>query len=419
MESSPGRRCPHCGTPVAQRADTCLMCGALLKERKKRSIRLPQGDLWLPLFIVMAIALVWLWKPWEAREPQAMVSPTASVTPTATPLPTATFPVAPTATPLYSPTPPPTATLPPNQTRHVVESGETVGTIAKKYGTTTAAILEANGLKERTLIHPGDELIIPLPLADTPTPTPTLTPSPTPFIYKIKSGDTLSAIAKRFGTTVEVLMEVNSITDATNLRIGTELTIMQPPDFTATMAYEIYEVEQGDTLISISAKYNVTVAQIREANGLEGNNLRVGQELRIPVGTATPTPTLTATPTLTPTPGPARAAPALLAPPDGTAFAGADTAILLNWASVGILGEDEWYVVRLQRVDESAEQPPLVWTKATSWRLPADLYIAGLDEPQQFRWEVQVMRQTGEADDGTRLGEEISPPGDVRTFSWK
>lgn len=424
MESYPQRRCPRCGTPVAQKAETCLLCGAHLREQKKRSLRLPLGDLWLPLLVVVAIVVVWVWKPWLIRQPQAMAPvPTdvaaESAMPTATSPPTATYPVAPTATPLNSPTPPPTATLPPNQTYHTVESGEAIESIAKKYGTTTSVILKANGLNANSLIHPGDVLIIPLPIADTPTPTVTPTPSPTPFLYTVKSGDTLSEIARRFNTTVEALMEANGIQDATRLRVGEKLTIVQPPDYSATMAYETYEVEQGDTLYTIAAKYNMTIGQLREANGLTSDRLSVGQKLRIPVGTATPTPTLTPAPTLTPTPGPPRPAPVLLSPPDGATFSGGETVILLTWASVGILGEEEWYVVQLEWLGTSAEQPPWVWTKATSWRVPTDLFLEGSAQPQRFRWQVVILRQTGVAEDGTWLGERQSPISQARTFGWQ
>jgi LysM repeat protein len=300
-----------------------------------------------------------------------------------------------------------------------VKSGETVSTIAKLYGTTIQAILKANSLKATSYLKIGQELIIPLPVANTSTPTVSPSPTPTPFLYTIKSGDTLSVIAQRYKTTVEALMQANGITDATRIHIGTKLKIVQPPDYSATMAYETYEVKAGDTLITISAKYKVPVAKIKEANGLTGDRLGVGQKLRIPVGTATPTPSMTPTPTLTPTPGPARPAPVLLAPPDGTAFEGAGTVILLNWASVGILDEDEWYVVRVRRSGMVAELLPLVWTKATSWRLPGDLYVAGLEEPQRFYWQISVMQQTGVAEDGTWIGKQISPSGVVRTFTWK
>jgi LysM repeat protein/predicted nucleic acid-binding Zn ribbon protein len=419
MEPSAQRHCPNCGMPVAQRAETCLMCGAQLKESRRRSLRLPQGEVLWPLLLVAALALLWLWKPWQAKEPQAMAPAPATETPTATPVPSATYSVAPTATPLYSPTPPPTPTLPPNQTHHTVTSGETVSSIAKKYGATIRGILRANNLNENSILSVGQVLIIPLPVANTPTPTATLTPSPTPFLYTIKRGDTLSAIASRYKTTVEALMQANNITDATRIQVGTKITIVQPPDYAATMAYEIYEVQPNDTLMAISAKYGVTVAEIQKINGLQGNRLSIGQKLQIPVGTATPTPTLTPTATLTPTPGPARPAPALLGPPDGTVFEGADTVILLNWVSIGILNEDEWYVVRMRRSGVVAQQLPLVWTKATSWRLPGDLYIEGLAEPQRFFWQVSIMQQTGVDEQGIWFGEQVSPSSGSRTFSWK
>jgi predicted nucleic acid-binding Zn ribbon protein len=95
MEPSPQRRCPSCGTPVAQRAENCLMCGAHLREEKRR-FKLPQGDLLLPLLLVAAIAALWLWKPWDRAEPLAMVPAvdTPTATATATLPPTATYVVA-------------------------------------------------------------------------------------------------------------------------------------------------------------------------------------------------------------------------------------------------------------------------------------------------------------------------------------
>ena len=398
------------------------MCGAELKEQRKRRFRLPEGEMVAPLFIIAAIVVLWLWKPWQTQEPEAMAPTTAtvSVTVTATALPTATYMVMPSATPLHSPTPPPTVTLPPDQTRHVIESGETVITIAKLYGTTKDAIFKANDLNERSILSVGDELIIPLPVANTSTPTPTPTPSPTPFEYLVRTADTLSAIAKKYNTTVEALMEANGITDATRLRVGTSIRIVQPPDYSATMAYEIYRVKPGDTLISISARHNMSVAEIKEANDLTSNNLSIDQELRIPVGTATPSPTPTYTPTLTPTPGPPHPAPALLGPPDDALFdGGADEVIVLNWASVGILDEEQWYVVHLRRVATSLPHPQPFWTKATSWRLPADILAEGSGASQQFRWWVTVMQQTGVDEDGIWTGEKASPQSDTRVFFWR
>lgn len=419
MEPSAQRHCPRCGTPVAQRAETCLMCGAQLKERRAQKPRISLGGILWPLLLIALIVLLWNWKPWQITEPAALLPNTATATPTATLSPTPTLEVAPTATPLRSPTPSPTATLPPNQTRHTVESGETASTIAKKYGTTTSAILQANNLKANSILSIGQVLIIPLPVADTPTPTVSPTPSPTPFEYTVRANDTLSAIAKKYGTTVEALMEANHIADATRINIGTKLIIVQPPDYSATMAYETYEVQQGDTLSAIARKFNLTSAEIKEINSLSSDKLNVGQKLQIPIGTATPSPTPTVPATLTPTPGPFHTAPALLSPPDQATFEGAEAVIVLNWTSVGILAEDEWYVLRMRRSGAYIQQLPAVWTKATSWRLPADLYIPDLARPQEFSWQVTILRQTDVAEDGARSGDPISPSSGSRTFYWK
>jgi hypothetical protein len=51
--------------------------------------------------------------------------------------------------------------------------------------------------------------------------------------------------------------------------------------------------------------------------------------------------------------------------------------------------------------------------------IPPELYVPGLEEPQQFYWHVIIMRQTGTAENGTRNGKAISPPTPTRSFTWK
>lgn len=139
----------------------------------------------------------------------------------------------------------------------------------------------------------------------------------------------------------------------------------------------------------------------------------------MPVFTPTATPQPTPQPTPSPTPSAfAYPAPALLAPADGQVFQGADEVIVLSWVSVGILTEDEWYVVRLRYEAPGAVQPPDVWTKTTSWRAPADLYPPADVEPRLLHWNVIVMRQTGTGPDGTPQGVDVSPVSATRGFYW-
>ena len=66
------------------------------------------------------------------------------------------------------------------------------------------------------------------PAPATPMPTPTPTVTPTPIVYRVQSGDTLLAIAAKFGVSAEVIQEANGITDPRRLQIEQELVIPRP-----------------------------------------------------------------------------------------------------------------------------------------------------------------------------------------------
>ncbi|GAO76689.1 C40 family peptidase [Meiothermus ruber] len=100
--------------------------------------------------------------------------------------------------------------------------------------------------------------------------------------YTVQRGDTLYSIAKRHETTVEILMRLNGLSEAT-LSVG---QVLQLPPRTVQ-----HTVQRGDTLFSIARRYGSTVQAIQQENGLEGTSLSPGQVLRIPqVGAAAPTP---------------------------------------------------------------------------------------------------------------------------------
>jgi cell wall-associated NlpC family hydrolase len=98
--------------------------------------------------------------------------------------------------------------------------------------------------------------------------------------YTVQRGDTLYSIAKRHDTTVEILMRLNGLNDAT-LSVG---QVLQLPLRTVQ-----HTVQRGDTLFSIARRYGATVQAIQQENNLEGTTLSLGQVLRIPqVGVVTP-----------------------------------------------------------------------------------------------------------------------------------
>lgn len=98
-----------------------------------------------------------------ATPPPATPTPTPSPTPSPTPTPSPEPTAAPTASasPAPTPTPAPTASPSPKPIRHVVARGETLTSIAKRYGVTIAAIRRANGIADPSLIRVGQRLVIP------------------------------------------------------------------------------------------------------------------------------------------------------------------------------------------------------------------------------------------------------------------
>lgn len=159
---------------------------------------------------------------------------------------------------------------------HAVSSGETLSSIARRYGVSVSALRTTNRISGN-VIRPGQRLRIPGTAGDD---------LPAAVIYTVRQGDALSTIAQRFGTTVTKLKRANRLTKNT-LRVGQRLEI---PDAEPARAKreieapksEIYVVRQGDTLSEIADRYGVGLSKLRAANGLRGNAIRIGQRLVIP-----------------------------------------------------------------------------------------------------------------------------------------
>ena len=115
---------------------------------------------------------------------------------------------------------------------HVVQPGENLYRISLRYGVTIGAIQSANNIENAGLIYVGQQLIIPsggttTPPPDTGTPTQPDTdmPSGETTVYVVQRGDTLSAIASRFGTTVQAIASLNGIANPNLIYVGQQLTI--------------------------------------------------------------------------------------------------------------------------------------------------------------------------------------------------
>jgi LysM repeat protein len=113
-------------------------------------------------------------------------------------------------------TAPPAPTWPAYPVYHVVQWGENLYRIALRYGTSIWAIAQANGLWNINYIRAGQVLLIPVSAP---------APAPSPQYYVVRFGDTLSAIAWRFGTSVWSLAQANGIWNPNLIYVGQRLYI--------------------------------------------------------------------------------------------------------------------------------------------------------------------------------------------------
>jgi len=102
--------------------------------------------------------------------------------------------------------------------------------------------------------------------------------------YKVKSGDTLTGIASRFGVSMMTIWWANKITSKDALHVGQTLLI--PP-----VTGLVYTVQVGDTLDSVAAANKVDPIDVMDANSLTDTNLIVGQVLILPGAKGDPIPT--------------------------------------------------------------------------------------------------------------------------------
>jgi LysM repeat protein len=157
---------------------------------------------------------------------------------------------------------------------HTVQPGETLAEIAARHDTTVAAIVQANGLGDADLIRVGQTLTIP-------------TEGDTGSAYTVRSGDTLGIIAARNGTSISQLLQLNALENPNLILVGQVLQLPGGSGGGAVAAStpaggaSTHVVRPGESIAGIAGRYGISPAQLVAANGLTDGKIYVGQQLRL------------------------------------------------------------------------------------------------------------------------------------------
>ncbi|PWA11588.1 LysM peptidoglycan-binding domain-containing protein [Flavobacterium laiguense] len=181
---------------------------------------------------------------------------------------------------------------------YIVQKGDNLNTIAKKYNTTVADIQEWNHLSS-TNVKLGVSLQVVVPVLENSAAVAVAAPVLKDIQYEVQKGDNLGNIAKKFGTSLADLRQWNNLQN-NNLAVGNILIVaknevaiitnnatvdsFKKRDITtASKNADIdYLVKKGDSLFSISKQYpGVTVFDLKKWNNITGDNLKPGMGLKI------------------------------------------------------------------------------------------------------------------------------------------
>ncbi|WP_031513025.1 LysM peptidoglycan-binding domain-containing protein [Desulfofalx alkaliphila] len=173
---------------------------------------------------------------------------------------------------------------------YTVKPGDSLFFIARDFGTTINELKTANNLTGDE-IWVGQELLIPSKGPVQPKPDESQLQN-----YTVVAGDSLFFIAQRFNTTVDLLININGLSDTT-IYVGQQLKVpsrgsSNPPpqsegwDIPAGVA--LYRVQSGDNLYSIARKYGSTVDAVLKTNKMKKDFITPGQPLFVPINSSEP-----------------------------------------------------------------------------------------------------------------------------------
>lgn len=172
---------------------------------------------------------------------------------------------------------------------YTVKAGDTLSAIASRYSTSSSTLASLNSLSNPNLIYVGQVLKV---SSNAPTSSSTSSSAnstvTTAASYTVKSGDTLSAIAAKYGTTYQALASANSISNPNDIYVGQVIkvsataTAASSQAASSTSSNGSYTVKSGDTLYGIALANGLNWQTLAKQNGISDPNvIFVGQKLSL------------------------------------------------------------------------------------------------------------------------------------------
>lgn len=195
---------------------------------------------------------------------------------------------------------------------HTVERGQTFYSISRLFNLSVGQLLQLNNLTQNDKLEIGQRLIVnraersaSKPAYNAPVNTPVTTPTPVATeapptrsaatgtsLHRVNKGETLYSISRKYDLTIHQLAKLNNLSINDKVVIGQQIIVKESPAIAGQEATNrpsaspgrttLHTVVRGETLFSISKKYNLTISQIQEFNNLTSNSVQLGQKLKIP-----------------------------------------------------------------------------------------------------------------------------------------
>lgn len=157
-----------------------------------------------------------------------------------------------------------------NKEIYIVKRGDTLYSIARDNNISVAELKKINNITNNT-IYVGQELYLKNKIVEEK-------PNENDDIYVVKKGDTLYSISKKLNISIDTLKALNKL-NTNEIYVGQQLIISNDKN---TEEYDVYTVKKGDSLWSISQKYNISVKELIELNNLNNLTLQINQKLKVP-----------------------------------------------------------------------------------------------------------------------------------------